>query len=335
MPVTLKDVAKHAGVSYATVSRVLANKPNIADSTRQRVLKAVHQLDYRPNRTARSLKAQRSEIIGLIISDIQYDFSPPLVRAVEDLASASGYGLFLCNSDENPDKEMYYTELLIQENVSGVIIAPTHESNLAVQRLLDVNIPIVVVDRRVQDAEVDTVVIDNFAAAYKLTHHLIENGYQKIGAVFGSITATTARERLEGFQQALKDADLPINDHHIRIGSPRPEVGNQLTREILTTTSPPEAILASNHFLASGVFQAIKTLGLRIPDNIALVAFDDSIWTALVEPRLTVIAQPAYSIGETAAQLLLERISKPNPPIQFITLDVELLVRESSGSFSN
>lgn len=332
MPATLKDVAKSAGVSYATVSRVLANKPNIADDTRERVLQAVNQLGYRPNRTARSLKARRSEIIGLIISDIQYDFSPPVVRAVEDLASAAGYGLFLCNSDENPAKEMYYAELLIQENVSGVIVAPTNENNPSVHRLLQADIPVVVVDRGVQNVNVDTVVIDNLAAAYQLTRHLIENGYRQIGGIFGLITATTARQRQAGFQQALMDAGISIRDEYVQFGAPRAEAGNELMRELLALDAPPAAVLASNHLLASGAYQAIRAAGLKIPADVALVAFDDPMWASLVEPRLTVIAQPTYAMGETAARLLMNRILEPNLPIQSLTLDVELLIRESSRS---
>lgn len=330
MSITLKDVAERAGVSYATVSRVLAGKPNIASDTRQRVLDAVDQLGYRPNRTARSLKTRRSDIIGLIISDIQYDFFPPLVRGVEDQTSGVGYGLFLCNSDENTEKEMDYTELLIQENVSGVIIAPTQEHSQAVQRFLAANIPVVVVDRRIQGADVDTVVIDNFTAAYELAQHLIENGYRNFGAVVGSIAATTAKERLAGFQKALADAGIMIDPAHVRIGAPRFDVGRQFTQEILSTPNPPEALLASNHLLASGVFQTIKDLDLRIPNDVALVAFDDPTWASLVEPTLTVAAQKAYSVGETAAQLLLKRILQPDLSIQMRVLAAEIRIRESS-----
>ena len=220
---TIVDVAKAAGVSAKTVSRVINGNDYVHEETRARIETYIKKLGYRPNRTAQSLRAQRSRIIGIIVSDIRYDFSPPLVRAAEDAASASGYGFFLCNSDESPEKENFYTDLLIRENVSGVIIAPTHESSLAVRKFVEANIPVVVVDRRVQALEVDTVVIDNFTASYQLTQHLIENNYVNIGAVFGSTTATTAKERLSGFKQALVDADLPINEQHIKISAPRSE----------------------------------------------------------------------------------------------------------------
>ncbi len=335
MPVTLKDVAEHAGVSYATVSRVLASKPNIADETRARVMASVNELGYRPNRTARSLKVQRSAIIGLIISDIQYDFFPPLVRAVEDQTSASGYGLFLCNSDENPDKELTYTELLIQENVAGVIIAPTQEHSLAVTRLISARVPVVVVDRRTQGARVDTVVVDNVAAAYMLTQHLIENNYTRIGAIVGTTAATTARERLVGYRRAMADAGHTIPGDYIHTGAPREDVGNRLARELLTNEVPPQAIFASNHLLASGAFQAIKQMGLRIARDVALVAFDNPTWASLVEPPLTVIAQPVYTVGETAAQLLLKRIDEPDLPAQSHVLRAEMIVRESSRAFGS
>lgn len=328
---TIVDVAREAGVSAKTVSRVINGNDYVSEETRQRIESAIKALGYRPNRTAQSLRAQRSKIIGIIVSDIQYNFSPPLVRAAEDVASSAGYGLFLCNSDENPEKEKFYTDLLIRENVAGLIIAPTHESSHSVKRFLEANTPVVVVDRRVLDVDVDTVIIDNFTAAYQLTRHMIDNGYYAIGGIFGSLTATTARERLAGFRQALTDTGLQIQEEYIRIGAPRPEVGNQLTHELLSLASPPDAILASNHLLAIGAFEAIRSLGLSIPRNVALTAFDNPLWTSLVEPRLTVVAQPNYSMGATAAHLLLERIADPDLPYKVLNLDFEILYRESSG----
>ena len=335
MPVTLKDVAKHAGVSYATVSRVLANKPNITPETRNRVLESVQQLGYRPNRIAQSLQAKRSSIIGIVITDIQYDFFPPLVRAVENLASQHNFAVFLCNTEENSKRESKYINLLIQERVAGAIIAPIGTDPDDVLRLQRAEIPVVLVDREIPGLAVDSVLIDNHKAAYRLINHLIQNGYNSIAAVVGNTTVTTARERLQGYKDALKAHNLPVNPEHILIGNPTMETGIHYTEQLLNSPALPDAIFASNHMLASGVYKAIRTAGLDIPRDVAVVAIDDPVWASFVQPTMTVISQPAHQLGVTAMQLLSERISSPDAPIQRVVLDGELIVRESSNPRQN
>ena len=331
MSPTLKDVAERAGVSYATVSRVLANKPNIREATRQRVLRAVKETGYRPNRTARSLRARSSRIIGVIISDIVYDFFPPMVRAIEDHVAAHDFALFLCNSDEDPAKEKHYVNLLVEENVAGVIIAPTVESSDSVGQLLDVNIPVVSVDRRIKNsANIDSVVINNAKAAFELVDHLVSNGYERIGAVMGSPEFYTARERCAGYRQALEHHGIAIDEELIATAPPTTANGYALTMQMLRTNPPPAALLTSNHLLASGAFMAIKESGLNIPNDIALVTFDNSYWTALVEPGLTVAAQPVYDLGAMAARLLIDRITAPESACQNVALDAEIIIRGSS-----
>jgi len=330
MPVTLKDVAKHAGVSYATVSRVLADKPNITPETRQRVLNSVQELGYRPNRIAQSLQAKRSSIIGIVITDIQYDFFPPMVRAVEDLASQHNFAVFLCNTEENIKRERKYINLLIQESVAGAIIVPSGNETDGILRLQRAGIPVVLVDRDIPGLEVDSVLIDNRKAAYRLTDHLIQNGYQNIAAVVGNTTVTTARERLEGYKNALNAHNLPVDPDRILIGTPTMETGVEYTRELLNLSNLPDAIFASNHMLASGVYKAIRTAGLEIPDDVAVVAIDDPVWASFVQPAMTVISQPAHQLGVTAMQLLSERIDLPDAPVQRVVLDGELIVRASS-----
>ncbi len=331
MSPTLKDVAERAGVSYATVSRVLANKPHIREETRQRVLQAVQEIGYRPNRVARSLQSQSSQIIGVIVSDIVYDFFPPLVRAIEDYVSRHDFALFLCNSDENPVKEKRSVNLLVEENVAGVIMAPTVEENEAIELLLDARIPVVTVDRRVKNyTSVDSVVIDNAKAAFQLVDHLVANGYRRIGAVVGSPELYTARERCVGYRQALEHHGIPIDPAIIATGTPTFENGYTLTLAMLQQDDPPTALFTSNHLLASGAFKAIKELELTIPDHIALVTFDNSSWTELVDPGLTVADQPTLELGNIAADLLIQRIENPDRPYQNVSLEAEIVVRGSS-----
>jgi DNA-binding LacI/PurR family transcriptional regulator len=331
MIIRIKDVAKRAGVSSATVSRVLANKDVVKLATREKVLKAVAELGYKPSRVARSLRVKSSQIIGLIISDIQNPFFTSLVRAVEDLAHKNNYALFLCNSDESLEKETLYVDLMLAERVAGVIIAPTDEQTNPCKRLLDANVPLVSIDRRILDCNVDTVLVDNVLGAYKLTEHLIVNGHTRIGAILGAPHITTGRERLEGYKQALNANDLLFDWTLVRMGMPRIEVGKRFTRELLNMPIPPTAIFTGNNLLTIGALGEINECRMRIPHDIALAGFDDPDWARLVNPRLTAVAQPTYELGRQAANLILKRISNPDRPPELIILEPTIMYRESSA----
>jgi len=329
VPARIKDVARRAGVSSATVSRVLANKPHVSQEMHERVLAAVEELGYQANRVARSLRAQRAAIIGLIISDIQNPFFTSLVRAVEDVAYQHEYGVFLCNSDEDIEKERLYIDLLHAEKVAGVVISPTRETDNPSRKLVEAGIPVVAVDRRMLDLEVDTVVVDNVGAALDIVGHLISDGYRRIAAVVGPPTTTTGRERLEGYVRALKAHGLPILPRLVGTGLPKEAFGYQFTAELLNLDEPPTALFTGNNLLTVGALRAIHERGLRIPDDIALVAFDEMDWMSLIRPSLTVVAQPTYELGRAAAELLLKRIEDSTCPIQEIMLKPTIFIRQS------
>ena len=330
MTVHINDVANRAGVSSATVSRVLTEKDVVKESTRKKVLKAVEELGYRPSRVARSLRVKSSQIIGLIISDIQNPFFTSLVRAVEDLAHANNYALFLCNSDENLEKETLYIDLMLAERVAGVIITPTSEQINPCQRLLDAEIPIVAVDRRVLACNIDTVLVDNLRGAYELTEHLIKHGHTRIGAIMGSPQITTGRERLEGYQLALQAQGIPFNPELVRVGVPKIDAGKRFTCDLLDLPNPPTAVFTGNNLLTIGALSVINERNLKIPDEIAVVGFDDPKWTELINPPLTAVAQPTYELGRKAAGLILKRITEPDRPAELIILEPEIMIRESS-----
>ena len=331
MSVTLQDVARHASVSTATVSRVLADKPYVSEETRQRVLDSVKILGYQPNRVARSLRAQSAKTIGLIISDIQNPFFTALVRAVEDVAYAHGYPIFLCNSDEDLDKETLYIDLMCAERVAGVVISPTRETNTPCRKLVEAGIPLVSVDRRIHDLDVDAVTVDNYGASFELAVHLLDHGHRRIGAVFGPPTTTTGRERREGFVRALKARGLPVCAELVCSGSPKESLGYRFAQHVLSSSDPPTALYAGNNLLAMGALRAIQEFGLRIPQDVALVSFDELDWMSLVRPALTVVAQPIYELGSRATGLLLERIQDGSRPTQNVVLSPRLLVRQSSA----
>jgi DNA-binding LacI/PurR family transcriptional regulator len=323
------EVAEAAGVSIATVSRVFSNKPHVRPELHARVLAAAAALGYQPSRVARSLRMQRSQVFGLIVSDIQNPFFTTLARAVEDVAHRHQHTVFFCNSDEDIEKEKLYIDLMEAEQVAGVIISPTTESSSACQWLIEAGIPVVVVDRRLIGLQVDTVLVDNMAATASLVAHLIADGHRRIGAMTGLSTSTTGHERLAGYTQALRNHDLPLAPALVRQAIPTEAMGAILAADLLDSGQGLTAVFAGNGQLAAGALREIRRRKLRIPDDIALVAFDEVPWMALVEPALTVIRQPIYEMGLTAADLLLRRLEDDTVPPREHVLPATLEVRQS------
>lgn len=328
--VSIKDVAEVAGVSTATVSRVLAEKPHVRKEVRDRVLAVVEKLNYRPNRIARSLRAQKSNIIGLIVSDIQNPFFTLISRAVEDAAYEQGMSIFLCNSDENPSKEAMYLKLMRDERVSGIILSPTRQANNSLIEIANTPLPVVVIDRRVHYVEIDSVLIDNVEAADKIIDHLIGHGNKRIGAIFGIGTAT-GRERRKGYEKALDRHGIAPSDELALFVEPRETEGYRAARQLLALPQPPDALFTSNGLLSTGACRALRESGLKMPEEMAFATFDDTPWAGLMDPPLTVIEQPTYEIGRCAVKLLVNRIQDPTRPTREITLKSRLIVRRSCG----
>lgn len=326
---TIKDVAEVAGVSTATVSRVLSNKPHVRAELRERVLTAVAELDYRPNLVARSLRSQQTKTIGLIVSDIRNPFFTAISRAVEDVAYEQGYSVILCNTDEDPEKELLYLSLMRDENVAGIIFSPTRQTAANFSKLT-LNLPVVIIDRTVDADHVDMVLIDNAASGFRLTNHLIENGYRRIAAVLGE-ASTTGRERHQGYADALKANGIPHLPELVKYVQPKTSAGKAAALDLLALPEPPDAFFTSNSLLMAGVLAAIQELGCRIPDDVALVGFDDTIWSSLVQPAITLIAQPTKEIGQTATELLIKRVSQPDQAVRQVILKGQLIVRGSSA----
>ncbi|MBK8780982.1 MAG: LacI family DNA-binding transcriptional regulator [Anaerolineales bacterium] len=323
---SIKDVAKAAGVSTATVSRVLANNAPIKAETRKRVLEAVAKLNYRPNLIARSLRAQKSTKIGLVVSDIRNPFFTAIGRAVEDAAYEQGYSVLMCNTDENPEKEELYLNLLYDENVAGVIFSPTQQFSASFNSY-DTRMPFVIIDRALESKGTDMVLLDNVSAAYELTKHLLDNGYRKLAGLFGDVS-TTGQERSLGFQKALEDFQLkPVAAHFI---PPRIQQGYDATIALLDSTNRPDAILTSNSLLMAGALQALRDKKISVPNEMGLVGFDETTWGELVDPPITVMAQPTEEIGRTATELLFQRIQEPSRSPKTVILNGTLLVKGSS-----
>lgn len=326
----IKDIAEAAGVSTATVSRVLSGKQNVSQGVKDKVLAVVKKMNYSPNRAARSLRSRKSSSIGLIVADIQNPFFASVTRAIEDVAQANDYSIILCNSDENPEKERMYLELMHNENAAGIILSPT--GGLAKhfpQELADSG-PIVVIDRQVTDVAVDSVIIDNFNAARSLTRHMLEHGYQRIAGLFG-VNSVTGKERRAGFIAAFEEAGLSL-ENKLLIDLPAREAeGHTAVTTLLELDTLPEAILTSSGLLATGAFKAIRDKEISVPDTIAFATFDESPWTDMIRPAITVVEQPTYAIGQTAGEMLFKRISDPKRPTRQVVLSSKLIVRQSCG----
>ncbi len=322
----IKDVAKQAGVSVASVSRALAGHAGVSESIRQRVLAAVQTLGYRPDLAARRLRSRQNDTIGLIVSDIRNPFFTEVSRAVEDVAYEHRLRVILCNADEDPEKEASYLDLMRDENVRGVILSPTLP-RLASFRASDYPFPVVLIDRCERDTAADAVVLDNVDAAYRLTSHLIEHGCRRNVFFYGT-TSATGRQRREGYLNAMAAHGLEARAEAV---APTVAHARAAAHELLSRQSLPDALVASNGLILLGLTEALRAASLRFPDQIALAGFDDLPWTRLVEPGITVIAQPTYDIGRTVIELLLQRIAHPAQSVRRVVLRGELVERGSSA----
>ena len=325
----MRQVAKRAEVSPATVSRVLNGAPTVRAEHRSRVLAAVTELDYRPNRLARNLRRQKLEMVGVVVSDIENPHFSESVRAVEDAAYRRGYRVLLCNTDETPAKQRSYLQVLAQERVLGVILSPSDPSGAEVGELIDLGIPVVAFDRTVADERADAVVADNVAGARLATELLIAAGHRRVGFIAGLPGVETGATRLEGYASAMSAAGLePI----VAPGSFRMEDGRRATHTLLAHRPPPTALVAANNLMAIGSVKALREAEVRVPSQVALVAIDDPFWAELVEPPLTTVAQPVRAMAERAMSLLHERIEGRRQKARRDVFQLELRRRRSCGT---
>lgn len=327
----IRDVARRAEVSPATVSRVLNDDPKVGEQYRRRVMTAVAELDYRPNRLARNLRKQRSATVGVVVSDIENPHFSETVRAVEDLAYGRGYRVLVCNTDESPEKQREYLGQLIDERVLGVILSPSDPDGPEITEMIDAGIPVVAYDREVSDPRADVVIADNVRAAWAATQLLIDAGHQNIAYVGGRREVETGAERLDGFELTMRAAGLAPHsvDGAFKVDRARAAVG-----ALLAEADRPTALVVGNNLMTIGVLGAIRDHQIRVPDDIALVAIDDPFWAEFVAPPLTTVAQPIRRMAADAMELLLDRVAGTRTEPRRIVHDFELRRRVSCGTES-
>jgi LacI family transcriptional regulator len=332
---TIHDVARRAGVSATTVSRVISNNGYASASVRARVEQAAEELGYVPNGLARGLKTRRSGLVSLLIPEIVNSFYTTIVRGVEDVANQHGRQVIIGNTDENVEKEKAYVDVVIGSRSEGVIVAPAGRSSRNLKRLLDHQVPTVLIDRPVAGFPADVVQGDNVGGAIELTNHLLALGHRRIAFVNGDLDTSTARQRETGFRKALEAAECEIDDQLMSSGTWFIDDAEARVLHMLNSNVSFTAIFAANNFMAIGALRALRRSGRKVPDDVAVVCFDEIEVAAEIDPFLTVMAQPAYRMGKLAMQLLLDRMEgKAQSPPQDVILPPRLLVRRSCGALS-
>jgi LacI family transcriptional regulator len=329
---TMNDVAKAANVSIASVSRVINNSGYVSPELRARILHAMEELQYYPNAVARSLATKRTKTLGLLISNVMNPFFTAAVRGIEDIAHAHGYNLILCNTDEDSEKERNYLGVLCSRQVDGLIVTPCEENSEYISALVESGAHVVLLDRTMSNIDADFVGIDNRHAAYVATLHMLSLDNSRIGIVAGSPMVSTGRDRVAGYKQALIERGIHVDGELVKYTDFKEEGGYNKTLELLSMSEPPTAIFATNNLITLGALRAISDLGLSIPEDVALVGFDDIPWGQFVSPPLTTVVQPAYQLGKKAATLLIDRCSGiENGPSKSIIMDTHLEIRGSCG----
>jgi LacI family transcriptional regulator len=334
MAVTIRDVAKLAGVSPMTVSRVINGSPKVTPETRERVEAAIAELHFVPNTLARGLTQSRSGTIGMVVPDLGDPFFTLVLRGAEQVARAEGYRVIVCNTNSESDLEASYVDNLIAHQVDGVLLAPVNDASKTVTDwMVSRGLPFVLLDRSISGVEADIVRGDSVGGARVLVDHLLANGHRRIGHITEPQSVSTARDRFQGYREALEANGIPYDPELVAEGSGATIDGAQeATRELLSRGVEFSAILAVNNLSAVGVVLALREAGLAVPGDIAVACFDDIELAAYLCPFLTVMAQPATTYGSLATRLLLERIRGTAPEEwQVVILPGELIVRESTA----
>ncbi|WNS73634.1 LacI family DNA-binding transcriptional regulator [Bacillus sp. DTU_2020_1000418_1_SI_GHA_SEK_038] len=323
--VSIKDVAKHAGLSVATVSRVLNNKGYVSEDSRKKIERAISELNYKPNAVARSLFKKQSKTLGLMLPDIMNPFFPELARAVEDVAIKLGYTVILCNSDENRDKEQSYLDMMMQKYVDGLIVA---SNTLSAEQIEMLNIPVVSLDREISKG-LPTIVVENRKGARLAANFLKEIGRNRIAHIRGPHGIFTADERCKGYLEVISHEPW-FKESFIIDGDFAMQTSIEATVKLLQLHPEIDGIFAANDTSAIGTIKAVHMLGKKVPEDIAIVGFDGIMMSVATTPELTTIVQPIYELGEKAATLLVQLIEKQPIKETFYTLDVHLVERQST-----
>ncbi|RBW70860.1 LacI family transcriptional regulator [Bacillus taeanensis] len=327
----MKDVAEKAGVSTATVSHVINQTRYVAEETKVKVLQAMKELDYRPNSVARSLRSAKSKTVGLLVpvmgTDTSSFFFMSIAQGIESKLREYGYNLILSNSNEQFENEQEQIKAFNAQLIDGLIMAPTGNNHAYLDETLSGTYPVVFIDRKPKGYKGDCVLVDNFTGTYEAVEMLIKKGHKQIGFISGTLGLSTSDERLEGYKKALIDNDILVQQSFIKVGDASFEIGYQLAKRLMEEEIT--ALLVSNNVMTMGAMAYLQEKQTNIPEELAVIGYDDYDWAKITTPPLTVIKQPAYELGEKAAEALIDRINNPNQSYRENRLSTELVIRKS------
>jgi LacI family transcriptional regulator len=329
--VTLKDVAQEAGVSPQTVSRAINDKGEISPQTQERILHIAERLGYRPNSVARSLATRRTQNVGLVVPDVSNPFFAGVARGIEDAAQQANYNAFLCNTDENADREMDAIYSLEAQQVDGIVLCSSRLSEPQLHGLAERYQPLVLVNRQIDHEQTGCVVVDDVSGSAEAARYLLQLGHRNIGLLAGPATSHSGRLRLEGYQAAMREHGEQVPAAWHEHCAPQVEGGRAATEALIQRAPELTALLAYNDLVAVGALRACRELDRRVPEQLAIVGCDDVPLAALVSPALTTIHIPTYNLGQQAMGLLLDMMGDENGQPEPIVVSPHLVIRDSSG----
>lgn len=328
-PPTIFDIANESGFSYSTVSRTLNDFEFVKPSTREKVLQVAKELGYVPNQQARSLAGGRSNLIGVLVPTLSNGYVSEIIRGIDEELTTSNYNLILYTTHRHRGKESAYVATIMNGGADGLLLVVPSISTPYLDALRDHNFPYVLVDQFDKTERSLGVNATNRQGAYEATQYLIELGHREIGFIAGLRNLASAIERIEGYKTAHKEHDIPIRDEYITQGDFQEGGGYEATQQLLALPSRPTAIFASNDLSAFGAMEAIREQGLRIPEDVSIVGFDDIPQASVTYPKLTTVRQPLVQMGRGAVSMLLEHLEYPSDEIHHVTLETQLIVRDS------
>jgi Transcriptional regulators len=331
MKATIYDVAKEAGVSIATVSNAINGKGNVSKKRREQIFQIMEQMNYQPNVNASALMGKKTYTLGLLIPDISNPFFSEIARAIEDQAHQLGYSVIMCSTDNKDERVERYIALLEQKNVDGILIGTGVDNQEILTSLQARHIPIVMISRETAALEVDTVVADDYIGGLMAAQHLAEMGHRRIAILSEQLKVSSARERIRGFRQGLQDRQIPFADDNIVICDYMIQEGRRAAGELLGREDRPTALFCCNDVLAIGAMQEARSLGIKVPEELSIVGFDDTILAAVVDPPLTTVAQPIASMAKQAFQLMISNLDEAEPVKKRIVLRPEINIRQSTA----
>ncbi|MCQ6559165.1 LacI family transcriptional regulator [Paenibacillus mendelii] len=333
---TIYDIARKAGVSIATVSQVINGKGKISDKRRQEIYRIIEELNYRPSVIASALTGKKTFTLGLLIPDISNPFFAELARAVEDCGSRSRYSLVICSTDNKDDKVSGYLQLLQQKSVDGIIIGTGLEDIGILKPLLNKSIPVVMIAREMPGVQLPTVIVDDYAGGKQAAEHLLELHHQRMAIITEQPKVSSSRERLRGYSDAILSRGFELPDEMVKkTGENLLKDGKSRALELLTDSNPPSAIFCCNDMIAIGTLQAAKELGIRVPEQLSIIGFDNTILAAVTEPALTTLSQPTEMMGSMAVEILIRLSEGESAALERTVLKPDLVIRSSTAAAGN